>query len=330
MNGMNLEQFQFEYDLTWMSFFQNEAGRTYTRYGGRDDSDSESFLNKESLIDTMHTVLDLHKKKAVQSASRYEPIAESQAVPSDLPTMKKMMSKRKESCIHCHDVKVAELRQRHEEDSLQKQMVFTYPSPSKLGFTIDPKKQNEIENVSIASPAANAGLRTGDTILSSDGQRILTYADLTRVLEFAPKAGKLEIVVDHGNGKPSSHQVELPKGWRVSEDPSWRSSLHVVGPGGGFWGRPASEDERASLKLGPDDLALKVTFIWADHAKAAKIKLGDIVTDLDGFRENMTMRQCHSKLNLHRNWGDEITLTALRGGKPVELKMTLPSEPPWE
>ena len=36
MNGVNLNQFQFEYDLTWMAFLQDAEGRTYTRYGGRE------------------------------------------------------------------------------------------------------------------------------------------------------------------------------------------------------------------------------------------------------------------------------------------------------
>ena len=49
MNGVNLNQFQFEYDLTWMAFFQNAEGRTYARYGGRDDSGPESHLTKASM-----------------------------------------------------------------------------------------------------------------------------------------------------------------------------------------------------------------------------------------------------------------------------------------
>ena len=103
--------------------------------------------------------------------------------------------------------------------------------------------------------------------------------------------------------------------------------MHTVGPGAGFWGRPANDKERESLKLGPEDLALKVTFIWAPHAKAAKVRNGDFVVDLDGHRKNMNMRQFHGFLHLNRNWGDKIKLTAVRGGKEIELDMRLPSEP---
>ena len=73
MNGMNLNQFQFEYDLTWMAFFQNARGRTYTRYGGREDHGPESHLTKASLVRVMKQVLELHKTDSVQPANRYEP-----------------------------------------------------------------------------------------------------------------------------------------------------------------------------------------------------------------------------------------------------------------
>ena len=61
MNGINLDLFQFEYDLTWMSFFMDAENRIYTRYGGRDDSSPESHLNRESLLATMKSVVMLHK-----------------------------------------------------------------------------------------------------------------------------------------------------------------------------------------------------------------------------------------------------------------------------
>ena len=65
MNGINLELFQFEFDLTWMSFFMDAENRIYTRYGGRDDSSPESHLNRNSLLATMRSALALHKVQAV-------------------------------------------------------------------------------------------------------------------------------------------------------------------------------------------------------------------------------------------------------------------------
>ena len=154
MNGVNLDQFAFEFDLTWMSFFQNAAGETYARYGGRDDAGPETYLNQESLVATMRSVLKLHAKEAVQKGGRYEPIATSVKTPASIPTMRAMIEKRDESCIHCHDVKVAQLRHKHQAGTLQKEMVFTYPDPRQLGLAIDPRETE-------SSPEGRSGLGRG-------------------------------------------------------------------------------------------------------------------------------------------------------------------------
>ena len=72
MNGVNLNLFQFDYDLTWMAFFMDADDRFYARYGGREDEHAESNLSQESLARTMRAVLELHREGKIQS-SRYEP-----------------------------------------------------------------------------------------------------------------------------------------------------------------------------------------------------------------------------------------------------------------
>jgi predicted metalloprotease with PDZ domain len=327
MNGVNLNQFQYEFDLTWMSFFQDAAGRTYARYGGREDQDAESYLTKASLLRLMRQVLALHETNDVQPVSRYEPVAEGERTPEDIPTMNRMMAKRKESCIHCHDVKVAQLRHLRDQGRLRKELVFTYPSPRNLGIQLHPDAQNVIQHVAPASAADDAGLRAGDVVESVDGQRILTFADFTRVLELAPAAGMLPIVAKRA-GHLERLTLSLPEGWRTSDDPSWRASVETVGPGGGFWGAPASAEERQELGIGEDDLALRVTFIWGEHTRAAGIKLGDYVVSIDGKTTNMNVRQIHTHLHLQRDWGDTVPVIVIRDGQQVELALHLPRRPP--
>ena len=333
MNGVNLNQFQFEFDLTWMAFFQDEAGRTYARYGGRDDVDSETFLTKASLIRTMQQVLDLHADGNVQVAGKYEPMASSVSTPSDIAPMRPMIAKRDESCIHCHDVKVATLRHKRAIGKLDKEMVFTYPSPSNLGIQIDPDRQNIVAHVDSDSAASSGGLVVGDQLASSNGQRILTYADFTRVLELAPETGKLPVTVVR-NGRSHELSIDLPRGWRTGRsrndfDPSWRPSLETVGPGGGFWGVPLPSDsnKRRNLNLTNDDLAIRVTFIWGDHAKRIGLKLNDVVISVDGQSSDMSMRQFHAYLHLNRNWGEKVPLVIVRDGKKLNLTMQLPRKP---
>lgn len=326
MNGTNLNQFQFEYDLTWMSFFQNADGRTYVRYGGREDHDAESHLNKQSLLRVMQQALHLHREGKVQPESRYEPVATSVRTPLDIPPMKDMLAPRKESCIHCHDVKVAELRHARDLGTLRKEMVFTYPSPRNLGIEIDPEVQYQVRRVEADSPAEVAGIQVGDLIRALDGQRVLTLADMSRVLELTPNTGKLQIGLER-NKRDVPVELNLPSGWRKSEDPSWRQSTGVVGPNAGFWGVPADDAQRRQLGLGKDDLALRATYIHRPWSKAAGLKLNDYVISIDGKRNDMNSRQLHAHCQLNRNWGDTIELVVRRDGKDIKLSMTFPKNP---
>src|SRR5262245_46376473 len=168
MNGVNINLFQFERDLTWMAFFMDARDRFYARYGGREDAE-ESHLTKESLLRTMKQVLDLHRVSSVQQ-SRYEPGREPVRTPEEIPTMKALMARRKENkCIHCHDVKVAELKHVQEQGRFTRDLVFTYPAPSAVGIHLDPNIQNKIRVVTPRSPADKAGVREGDMVLSADG-----------------------------------------------------------------------------------------------------------------------------------------------------------------
>jgi S1-C subfamily serine protease len=192
---------------------------------------------------------------------------------------------------------------------------------------LDPIVQNSVKLVDPKSPAAAAGIRTGDSIRTVAKQRILTLADFSRVLELTPESGTLAITVERPGGTVAT-QVRLPAGWRKSDDPSWRSSTGMVGPASGFWGKKASNKEKVQMGLGQDDLALKINFIWGQWTKDAGIRHGDIVTAIDGQKADMTIRQLQAYLHLNRNWGDKIELEVWRGGKARKISMQLPKERP--
>lgn len=329
MNGVNINLFQFERDLTWMAFFMDGRDRFYARYGGREDEEAESHLTKESLVRTMKKVLELHRRGEVQK-SRYEPRPKPERTPEQIPTMKAMMAKRKDSkCIHCHDVKVAELKDLQQKGRFTRDLVFTYPAPSAIGIDLDTEIQNSVRSVTPGSPANRAGVQAGDVLLSADGQRILTFADLTRVLEMTPAESKLPLKIKRGN-ETIGPTLKLSGNWRRTKDPSWRESLHVAGPNGGFWGQKLSEEERENAGLPNDKMAVLVTHIWGDHTRRAGIKNDDIVVKFDGITKDMTIAQLHAHLNLNRNYGDAIALTIRRKGKEHDLILTLPKEPPRE
>ncbi len=327
MNGVNINLFQFERDLTWMAFFMDANDQFYARYGGREDEHAESHLNKESLQRVMKQVLELQRDRQVQTG-RFEPSGKPLRTPEDIPPMQQMIARRKENkCIHCHDVKVAELRHQQSLDRFTRDMVFTYPTPSSVGIRIDPRQQNRVEAVLPDSAATKAGVLPGDVILSADGQRTLTLADFARVLELTPKEAKLPLQIRRGE-QTLTTTLELAGNWRRGKDPSWRESLHVAGPNAGFWGQKLNEEERRRLGVAADTLAVRVTFVWGDFTRQAGLRIDDVVIEFDDLRRDMTINQLHAHLNLNRNYSDKIPLVVLRDGKRQELSVQLPSHAP--
>lgn len=325
MNGVNLNAFQFDYDLTFMSFFQDAEGRTYARYGGREDSGPDSQLTQKSLVKTMERVLKLHREDTAKPWSKYDPEPTSASTPEQIPPMRRMLAKRKEKCIHCHDVKNATFHDLASRDQLTKYMVFKYPSPKQLGISLDANDQTKVEAVKRNSAAAKAGVRAGDTILEADRQRVLTFADFTRVLEHAPETGTVKLAVQRRDQKKEI-AIALKPNWRRSPDPSWRASTGVVGPNTGFWARKLNSGQKRQSKISPGKMGLKIVVVWGAWAKKAGVRNGDVVVGLDGTNADMSIRQLQTHLQLSREFGDTVDVTVLRGGKRRTLTMKLPAK----
>ncbi|MAV38595.1 MAG: hypothetical protein CMJ59_24420 [Planctomycetaceae bacterium] len=325
MNGINLDLFQFEYDLTWMAFFMDDRDRFYARYGGRVDEDAESHLTQQSLARLMRQVVDLHRTRAVQT-SRYEPRGRNLRTPEQIPTMAAMLRERKNKCIHCHDVKVAQLRHLQNLGQFAREQVFTYPTPANVGLTTDPQRQNVVTAVTANSPAARSGIRAGDRLTAADGQRILTFGDFSRVLEKTPRRSRLDVVFQRG-GKSLTGSLQLAGNWRQTSDPSWRESLHVAGPNCGLWGKQLSAADKNKRGIAAGALGLKVTFIWGAHTRRAGLQTGDIIVALDGVRREMTIQQLHSYPMLKKDYGDSMPIIVLRGKRQVPLTMRFPKQP---
>ena len=325
MNGVNLDLFQFEYDLTWMGFFMDGNDRFYARYGGRMDKNAESHLSQQSLARVMRQVSVLHQTKAVQR-SPYDPQGLNPRTPEQLPAMNAMLANRKSKCIHCHDVKVAELKHLQSRNRFQRDLVFTYPAPANIGIEIDPHQQNLVTRVAPDSPASQSGLRSGDRLQTVNGYRILTFADFSRVLEKTPADGPLTVNYLRAD-KLRTSRLQLSGNWRHTVDPSWRESLHVAGPNCGLWGKRLSKQEKQKNGIPPGQLGLKVTFIWGAHTRRAGLRVGDIIVALDGVRRDMTIQQLHAYPMLKKDYGDTMPILVQRGKQRRSFTLRFPDGP---
>ncbi len=327
MNGVNLNLFPFERDLTLMIFFMNADNGIYARYGGREDEDAESHLTKASLCKVMREVLNLHEAKA--SAPKAPLADQPPRTPEDIPAMTAMIERRKVKCIHCHDVKHAELRERIVRNTFERDQIFTYPTPSRVGIKLDPDDQTRIASVLAGSPASKAGVKAGDVLRSVGGERVLSLGDVSAVLEAIPDQAELRLALSR-DGQPLTTTLELSGDWRRSDDPSWRPSVGIAGPNTGFWALPLNEAQKRELGLSAGALALKVSFLFPNHRTPidAGLKLGDVVIEFDGRRTAMLTRQMQALCQMHHEFGDTVPIVILRDGKEQKLTLRLPDHRP--
>src|SRR5262249_716047 len=105
MNGVNINLFQFDYDLTWMAFFMDADDRFYARYGGRGGG-GRAGRGAAGRPGAGGGGAPRGGKDPAERVRAGRP----PRTPEEIPPMRAMIARREVSCIHCHDVKVATLR----------------------------------------------------------------------------------------------------------------------------------------------------------------------------------------------------------------------------
>ena len=77
VDDLDLNVFEFDYDVTFMVFFLDADDRVYARYGGRDSQDADNRQTLEGLRYTMESVAKMHARENKE----YAPKAEGAAPP---------------------------------------------------------------------------------------------------------------------------------------------------------------------------------------------------------------------------------------------------------
>src|SRR5438552_4228565 len=72
MRGVNLDVFDFDFDLTWAAFFLSPDEMVYGRYGGRDARSPDSRLSLAGLRYAMAQALAAHRLKNEDRGLRIE------------------------------------------------------------------------------------------------------------------------------------------------------------------------------------------------------------------------------------------------------------------
>jgi serine protease Do len=263
-NGLDLSLFQFDTDQSFSVFLLNADGTIYGRFGTRSHRTLwTDDVSVEGLARSLEGALALHaqypKNRAALTAKKGP--APSFAAPELYPLLKTKYSSQLDytgnvvkSCIHCHQVGDAQRQwYRDQGGPFPEKVLFPYPHPKSLGLILDPKERASVLRVEKESPAERAGFQQGDTILTLEGQPLLSIADFQWVLQQAdPEGASLRAEVRRGD-RNVGVTLRLPKGWRQREDLSWRVSSwgfrRMVT--GGMLLKAAPEEQRRKLGLQP-------------------------------------------------------------------------------
>jgi serine protease Do len=338
-NGLDLAQFQFDYDLSFAAFFMNPDKTIYGRFGSRTKNvDPSSEITIEGFRKAMLTALEWHKEypvnKAEFAAKTGGPV--KFAVPEEYPSLKPRYKatldyegKVAQSCIHCHQIRDAHRRLMRESDQpLPDDVMYPYPMPDVVGLKLDPQELATVASVTEKSAAASAGFAKGDKIVALAGQPMLSIADVQWVLHNAKSPAKLAAVVER-DGAQKELTLTLAKDWRKADDVSWRPTSWELRrmATGGLRLESIPAEELAKLDLDSDQLALRVKHVgqYNEHAAAknAGFQQGDVIVEFDGSTSPLTETQLMALAMTEHRRGEKVPVKVRRAGKTVDLQLPL-------
>lgn len=319
MRGVNLNVFDFDYDLTWVGFFLNAQQRVYGRYGGRDAGEAAARLTLPGLKHAMQRALATHQREARTAPPRPtqpELIAESYPASRRLP---------QGACIHCHQVYEFRREAERTRGTWRNELSWDWlpPQPENIGLQLQVDRGSRIASVLPESPAQRAGLRRGDELVTLNHAPVAAIADVQMALRDAPRAGSIPVSYQRGS-QTLNTTVAVTGNWKQS-DLSWRAFMWGLSPQASVYGKDLTEDEKRALGLSPQALAFRQGNFVPPAAREAGIRANDIILGFDGKRLEMTMLQFNAYVRLNYQVGDRVTFHVIRNGQRLEFPMTLPA-----
>ncbi len=333
MKGVDLSQFQFDYDLNWAAMFLNADGTVYARYGTQSAQGADAYNSIESLEKTMRRVLALHndypanKTALAGKLGKPKPYKTALQMPGMKHRTKLAGGTARNNCVHCHNIHDAEHEQLRAAGRQNHDALWRYPLPDNLGLRIDPGDGRSVSAVQAGFAAAEAGLQTGDVLTHADGQSLTSIADLQWVLHNLPNTSANVTLKATRGDRSIEKKLAMNAGWKKT-DISWRGSLWSIKPVLATWCAPMKENRVKSLRLAKGVKPLEVRWINTDrpegrNAKRAGLRKGDIIIGMEDKPLRMTSQHFNMHVKLNYKVGDKLPLTLLRNGKRIRFDWPL-------
>lgn len=316
VDNLDLNLFEFDYDLTFMVFFMDAEQNVYARYGGRDSKDADNRQSLEGLAYTMKSVLEMHgrqqKEYAPKTQDKARYLRDLTGGPGGLGGGGR--------CLHCHQVREAINGGLRRAGKWDRDLAWRYPLPENVGVTLEVHKGNVVKSVAEKSPAAAAGIKPGDILQKLNGVPVHSFGDAQYALDRAPAKGAVEVVWRRGE-KTLEEKLTLEQGWRKT-DISWRPSMKRMIASSRLYGEDLKPEEKKALGLEEKQLAFRQKDAVPTQARNAGIKGGDIILGVDGKTLQMDVTEFSYYVQSNYLVGDKVTVNLLRDGKRMELTMT--------
>lgn len=338
-NGLDLDTFQYDTDQSFAMFMLNSDRTIYGRFGTRSHrTDWVGDVSIEGMARALEGALELHanypSNRNQLAGKRGRPLEFSS--PELFPSLKEKYSDALnyegdvvKSCIHCHQIGDARREYYwHRSEPIPDELLFPYPHPKSIGLVLDPTQKATVRTVTSNSPAEQAGLQSGDSIQTMNGQPLLSMADVQWVLHHLDNQGaNVEMQVKRGQ---TELQLTLPleSGWRTLDNTRWRVSswLHSRMALGGMRLETLTDEERKQSNV-PPGMALRVTSLgrYGPHATARKagFKEGDILTHYDGQSSFHRESDIFAHTAKRRKIGDSVQVRLLRGSRQLSLRLPI-------
>lgn len=316
MRGVDLDLFDFDYDLTWMGFFISADDHVYGRYGGRDAESPHSRVSLPGLRFAMDAALRSHRNNNVRRETPRQPGRRAEQLLA-------AQSLRPQACIHCHQVYDFRRQELQASGKWRREDLWVYPLPETLGFTLDIDRGDRVAHVKPNSAADQLGLQAGDRLERVNGSAIASFADVQYALHRIAPTGRLSLSWSRA-GQRQQALLELPLGWRET-DISWRWSLRGVDPAPGVYGEDLTAAEKQSLGLKPERLAFRQGPFVSPSVQRFGIRPNDVVIGIDGKELTMTARQFGAYVRLNHKVGDRIVYNVIRGRDRLNVEFVLAS-----
>lgn len=338
-NALDLARFQFDYDLSLTAMIFHGDGTVLGRFGSWQHQKDREDRATAGFRATLEAALAVFKNYPANKAALAgkQGAAMPFKTPVEIPSLAGRYSKDLDwhgkvvqSCVHCHQIGDA-LRTvvREKKQPMPDELIYPYPAPETIGLTLAPDHAARVASVVEGSPAAKAGFKPGDDIVSLAAQPIISSADFSWVLHRTPAQAKLTAAAKRGTAT-ASLPITLPEGWRSQSDISRRvGTWDMRGMAtGGLVLEDVPDAERGALSLEKDKLALRVKHVGQYNKHAAAKNAGwqkdDVLVELDGQSARLTEGALIGQLLRTRQAGEKVSATVLRGGKRVSL--TLPMQ----